>query len=263
MAEPVETPKTSPKPKWKLEESSVWWIGYFWDPGKSSDWFGNPGTILLLSSAPFFAGAYFGYRMPAEQLEDLIQGSVGGGGGKAEESIENRAPKTTAGSSEETKKSRAATKPSGRRAPPAVDPDAIRAVAARTASKALRIATLGTVGTFGLVGALGFYASGFRSLEEAVAGTKRWASSWGKSLEVAMGGDRALSKTHPEVLATKHMDGEGELRYIYDKYIKEEVDDREDALWQNGDGNEPETKRENSPTLYAVYEKYFKKKEDS
>ena len=41
-------------------------------------WLNSPGNILLLTSVPFFAGAYFGYRMPTEQLEDLIQGSVGG-----------------------------------------------------------------------------------------------------------------------------------------------------------------------------------------
>ena len=252
MAEPVETPKPNSKPRWKLEESSVWWLGYFWDPSKSSDWFGNPGTILLLSSAPFFAGAYFGYRVPTEQLEDLIQGSVGG----------NKTTDSSKGTKSTTTTTTTTPKSSVKRAP-VVDQDAVRVVAARTASKALRIATLGTVGTFGLLGALGFYMSGYQSLEEAVIGTKRWASSWGKSLEHAMGGDQALSKTHPEVLATKHMNSEDELRYIYDNYIKEEGDDDKDALWEESNVDDPQTKKDNSPTLYAIYEKYFKKKENN
>ena len=203
---------------------------------------------MLLTSVPFFAGAYFGYRMPTEQLEDLIQGSVGGtdkANGADKNSKTTSRTKTTSG-----KRLRAKT----------VDQDAIRAVAAHTASKALRIATLGTVGTFGFLSAVAFYISGYKSLEEAVVGTTRWASSLGKSIEYTMGGDKAVSRTHPEVLATKHMKEDEELRYIYDKYIKEGGDDDEDKLW--GDNDDPEKDKNPSPTLYTVYEKYFKSKGD-
>lgn len=232
---------------WKLEESSIWWLSYFWGPGKPSDWLSNPGNILLLTSVPFFAGAYFGYRMPTEQLEDLIQGSVGGTG--STDGVDSSSQKKALSSG---KRISASVK--------AVEHDAVRAVAAQTASKALRIATLGMVGTFGFIGAMGFYMSGYESLEEAVTGTTRWASSWGKSMEHVMGGDQAVSKTHPEVLATKHMKGDEELSYIYDKYIKEEVENDKDTLWQ--DDHDPQKDKDASPTLYTVYEKYFKKKEN-
>lgn len=228
------TPVTGWKSTWKLEDSSIWWLSYFWKPGSSSGWLNNPGNLLLLTSVPFFGGAYFGYRMPTERLEDLIQGSTGG---------------DTSRNGELVRKAKTA------------DHEATRAVAARTASKALRIATLGTVGTFGFVGAVGFYMSGYNSLEEAVKGTTTWASSWGKSLEHLMGGDQAVSKTHPEVLATRHMEGNEELRYIYDRYIKEDDDEHsEGALWQ--DPNDTKEEEDPAPTLYSIYEKYFGKKDD-
>lgn len=80
-------------------------------------------------------------------------------------------------------------------------------------------------------------------------------------MEQAVGGDQALSKTHPDVLATKHMKEEEQLSYVYDKYIKEECNEEEDALWTDDD--EQQRKEEAVPTLYSVYEKYFKKKENN
>ena len=198
-------------------------------PGESHNlksgggWLYNPGSTLLLTSVPFFAGAYFGYRIPIERLEGLAQeGTSEMGTGTP-------------------------TKPA--------DQQAIKAVAARTASRALRIATLGTVGTFGLFGAFGFYLSGYETLQDAVAGTKKWASSWGASLESLLGGDKAVSKTHPEVLATKHMKEEEELRYIYDKFIKGGENETGGDILE--DAND-----ESRPTLFTVYEKYFGKKDD-
>lgn len=216
--------------RWNLEEKSEW-LG----------WLNNPANILMVTSVPFFAGAYFGYRMPTEQLEELIQGSVGG---TSKDSQVSSKAKTASGKQISSE---------------AVDKDAIRRVAARTASKAFRIATLGTVGTFGILGAVSFYLSGYKSLKEAVEGTTKWASSWGKAIEHAMGGDTAVSKTHPDVLATKNMDGSGELNYVYDKYIKEAIGD-EDQMWGEPDGAQKDKKA--SPTLYAIYEKYFKSKEE-
>lgn len=226
------SPSTGSKSTWKLEDSSIWWLSYFWEPASSSGWLTNPGNILLLTSVPLFAGAYFGYRVPTDRLEDMIQGSTGG------DSSTDRVV----------------------RAAKAADQDATRAVAARTASRALRIATLGTVGTFGIVGALGFYLSGYNSLEEAVKETTTRTSSWSKSVEHLVGGDEAVSKTHPEVLATKHMKGEEELSYLYDKYIKEDYDKSiEGTSWEDSN----DTKEEDpAPNLYAIYEKYVLKKDD-
>ena len=236
---------------WKLEDSSIWWLSYFWEPGNILGWQNNPGNILLLTSVPFFAGAYFGYRMPTDRLEDLIQGSTGGSSRTGSDN--NNSDKRARNTATSGKRKGMAVKPA--------DQGAIKAVAAQTASKALRIATLGTVGTFGFIGAIGFYVSGYNSLEEAVVETTGWASSWGKSLEHLMGGDEALSKTHPEVLATKHMKGEEEWSYIYDKYIKDEIDEEDkDKMWQ--DVNDPKEEEDAAPTLYSIYEKYFPKKDD-
>jgi len=250
VAASTSTSTSTSASTWKLEESSIWWLSYFWEPGKPLGWISNPGNILLLTSVPFFAGAYFGYRMPTEQLEDLIQGGIGST--DSSDGIDNSSQKKSRINTSSGNRISASIK--------AVDQDLIRVAAAQTASKALRIATLGIVGAFGFVGAMGFYMSGHNSMENAVAGTTTWASSWGKSMEHVMGGDQAVSKTHPDVLATKHMKGEEEWRYVYDKYIKEEGDEDKDTLWQ--DDNEPQKDKDALPTLYSIYEKYFKKKDN-
>jgi hypothetical protein len=104
---------------------------------------------------------------------------------------------------------------------PVMDPDEARALASRMALRAFRIATLGTVGLFGFAGALGFYASGCRSLDEAVQGTKIWASSCRRSIEQMSGKDSGIYETHPDLIATQDMTGDEELQYLFDKYISE------------------------------------------
>ena len=74
-----------------------------------------------------------------------------------------------------------------------------------------------------------FYASGYTSVDEAVSATKIWASSWRERFENWLGMEDRPSKTHPEVLATKHMNEEEELKYIYDKYIKEPEERQQDS----------------------------------
>ena len=46
-----------------MEESSLWWLGL--------DIWKHPGNVLLISSIPFCAGAYFGYKKPSEKLQKL------------------------------------------------------------------------------------------------------------------------------------------------------------------------------------------------
>ena len=231
------------KKAWKLEESSLWWLSYCWstdENNNTSGWLQNPGNILFLTSVPLIAGTYFGLRMPADRLEDFVGGGLGDGG------VDNSNTKDTM--------SRKAA-----RIKTAADKEAIKAVAAQTASRALRIATLGTVGTFGFIGALGFYASGYDTIEGAVMATKRWTTSFSTSVESFFGGDTRDSKTHPEVQATKHMDDDEELQYIYDKYLKKEVEEDD----KNGaDINNPQKEEDSPPTLFTIYQKYFPKKDD-
>lgn len=67
----------------------------------------------------------------------------------------------------------------------------------------------------------GFYLSGCQSVNEAMTRTQRWASSRAKSFDEWIGLDQRESKTHPEVLATKHMTEQEELDYVYSRMMKE------------------------------------------
>jgi hypothetical protein len=111
---PEESPSStaSDKKEWKLDESSLWWL--------SLGVFQNPGNVLLVSSIPFCAGAYFGYRQPTEKMEKLV-GSFG---------TENSEAAKEFGSEAER-----------------------RLLGVRTAGRALRLGTLGSVGTFGILSA--------------------------------------------------------------------------------------------------------------
>lgn len=75
------------------------------------------------------------------------------------------------------------------------------------------------------VSIVGFYAAGYQSVEEAMDKTRIWASHSYRSFESWLNMEDRPSKTHPEVIATKHMNEEEELNYIYEKYIKEEEKD--------------------------------------
>ena len=81
----------------------------------------NPANVLLVSSIPFFAGAYLGFKKPTEKLEELV-GTAGDGNNK-----------NGGGDGVPT--------PERRR------------LGLRMASRALRLATMGTVGGFGILGA--------------------------------------------------------------------------------------------------------------
>lgn len=110
---------------WKLENSSLWWL--------SLDFFQNPANILLISSVPFCAGAYYGYSRPGNNLEEWV----------SDLPPENR---------DSTK----ATNSAGNRiARKAIEKEteimATRQLGAQLAVRALGVATLGIVGTFGVV----------------------------------------------------------------------------------------------------------------
>lgn len=72
-----------------------------------------------------------------------------------------------------------------------------------------------------LLSPVGFYAGGYKSLSEALDRTKIWASSYRQSFENWLGMEDRPSKTHPEVVATRHMTEDEEMNYLYEKYIKE------------------------------------------
>jgi hypothetical protein len=112
---PEESPPLSPTPdkkEWKLDESSLWWL--------SLGVFQNPGNVLLISSIPFCAGAYLGYRQPTEKMEKLV-GSFGTETSDASKEFGSDAER--------------------------------RLLGVRTAGRALRLGTLSSVGTFGILSA--------------------------------------------------------------------------------------------------------------
>lgn len=79
-----------------------------------------------------------------------------------------------------------------------------------------------------------FYGFGYRSVDEALNRTSIWATSWRESFEGFLGMEDRPSKTHPEVIATKHMNEEEELNYLYENYIKEPEDNtQQQDLYQN------------------------------
>ena len=100
------------------------------------------------------------------------------------------------------------------------------AVAVGTARRAFRYATVGTVGVFGLVGSIWFYViQGYRSLDDAKKEWTTMGNSIRNNLESFMGGDTAPSKSHPDVVATKNMSEEQEMKYLYEKYIQTAVEE--------------------------------------
>ena len=72
------------------------------------------------------------------------------------------------------------------------------------------------------------YTLGYRSVGEVIDSTKQWSSSWRQSFEYWLGMYDRQSKTHPEVVATRHMTEDEELQYLYDKYIHEDDNNDDD-----------------------------------
>jgi hypothetical protein len=184
----------------------------------------HPGNVLLLTSIPFFAGAFMGYKIPIESIEDMM--SSAGESSKSPTSSSSTAKGVSTSATRIVSPSTqiAATAASAEDALAAAEmsADEARALASRMAVRAFRIATFGTVATFGLVGAFGFYISGYGSVDEAVQGTRTYASSWRDSLERIFGSDRSPSRTHPDVLATKNMTEDEEMQYIYNNFMAED-----------------------------------------
>jgi hypothetical protein len=77
---------------------------------------------------------------------------------------------------------------------------------------------------------VGFYASGYRTVDECIKSTTRWASAWRQGFEDWVGFEDRASKTHPEVLATEHMSEDEVLNYVYDKYVKEPDENETDLI---------------------------------
>ena len=92
--------------------------------------FQHPASALLVTSIPFVAGSYFGYKQSAKRLQEW-------------------STETTVDSGESISK---------RMGDPIKNADKIQ-LGIHTAGRALRIATLATVGTFGLV-ASGMFVGG-------------------------------------------------------------------------------------------------------
>ncbi|KAG7374725.1 hypothetical protein IV203_013820 [Nitzschia inconspicua] len=216
----------------------------------------HPGNVLLLTSIPFLAGAFLGYRIPIERIEELasLSSSSSSPGNKPlsplSEVTSTKAthPATstamTEGSSSFVRSSSgsgssvALHRPTGEE----MSADEVRALASRMALRAFRIATLGTVAAFSLVGAVSFHISGYETIDDAVHGTRAWASSWSHSLQEYFGTTERKQKSRhdPDIRATNGMTEDEQLQYLYNKYIAE--DDASNKYYEN----EP-TKTNNKP----------------
>jgi hypothetical protein len=165
----------------------------------------HPGHVLLLTSIPFFAGAVIGYKIPMESV--VVSPSTPSNAGI-------NCGATAATKSDVTNSSRVISKPhlaSGtalstassspcvhHRVVEEMTQDEAVALASRMAVRAFRITSLGMVATFSMVGAVGFYVSGYHSVDEAVQGTRSWASSWYRSVKHSFGTNERL---YPDVEA--------------------------------------------------------------
>ncbi|KAG7349118.1 hypothetical protein IV203_011715 [Nitzschia inconspicua] len=213
----------------------------------------HPGNVMLLTSIPFLAGAFLGYRIPIERIEELASSSSSSPGNKPlsplsditsiRASCQSTSTAMTEGSSFVRSSSGigssvALHRPTGEE----MSADEVRALASRMALRAFRIATLGTVAAFSLVGAVGFHISGYETIDDAVHGTRAWASSWSHSLHEYFGTTERIRKSRPDpdISATNGMTEDEQLQYLYNKYIAE--DDASNKHYEN----EP-TKANNKP----------------
>ena len=238
-----------------LWESSVLWL--------SSEVLDSPGKVFGIGSVAVLVGTYLGYKIPASTIEQ-ISGGVKGVGISSSSSSSSRqpphssSPTTTVATNNSTSSAvSASTVTTSARSPasaitsttPSASAAAVasgtgttttvpyaeldaearaqrHAVAVGTARRAFRYATVGTVGVFGLVGSIWFYViRGYRSVDDAKTEWTKMGNSIRNNLESFMGGDTAPSKSHPDMVATKNMSEEQEMKYLYDKYIREAAEE--------------------------------------
>jgi hypothetical protein len=146
----------------------------------------HPGHCLLASSILCFYGSHRRYRA---SLDDVVYRVL---------------QKTSAGSAWETSKAEVGVR---------------RAVGTAVAVRALSVATMGSLGTFGLFGALAFYASGYKTVEEAVRGTTEWAQSGRRRMESMLGVESRVDMDDPEIRKLTEMTEDEQLNYISKKYF--------------------------------------------
>jgi len=121
----VDATSNKPQEGWTLENSSLWWLSF--------DLFQNPGKILLMTSIPFCAGAYYGYARPGNNLEEWVSDLP-----KEESDWKKGESQRSLGANRKALEREAQIMAS-------------RQLGLQVATRALGIATLGTVGTFGLL----------------------------------------------------------------------------------------------------------------
>lgn len=89
------------------------------------------------------------------------------------------------------------------------------------ARRALGLGTMLSVSSFGLFGAVAFYASGFRSFDQAVTYLHKWGPRKRSQLENFLGIDSKRYDGNEDVQATRNMTSDEELDYYRDKYFSE------------------------------------------
>jgi len=227
-----------------LWESSVLWL--------SSEVLDSPGKVFCIGSVAVLAGTYLGYKIPASTIEQISGGVRGVGISSSSKqpphSSSSAATTTVTTNNTTSSTTSASTVTTSAQSPASASAVASRtgtttttvpyaeldaetrvqrhAVAVGTARRAFRYATVGTVGVFGLVGSIWFYViQGYRSVDDAKTEWTTTGNSIRNNLESFMGGDTASSKSHPDMVATKNMSEEQEMKYLYEKYIREAAEE--------------------------------------
>ncbi|CAB9502084.1 Mate efflux family protein [Seminavis robusta] len=93
-----------------------------------------------------------------------------------------------------------------------------RAVGFSVAGRALKVATLVSVGSFGMFGAAVFFIGDWKSLEEGVVASRRWAQSKRKTLDKFLGVEERVDEDHPEVVSRRNMTIQEESQLLAKRY---------------------------------------------
>jgi hypothetical protein len=163
----------------------------------------TPAHVLAIGSLPFCIGAYVGYQ---RQVDKALK--------EQQKRQAARSKSTVPLSKAKAAFVRAKLTAEGR----------------VLAARALGIGTLLSFGGFGMICAFTFYASGYRSWNEAVTSVRRWGRKRRSVIEESYGFDLGF-RDHPDAKAIKDMTEDEELEYIQKKYLSN-VTDEEGA----GDG---------------------------
>lgn len=218
----INTSNSNNRSSLRWWESPVFWL--------TSEVLNSPTKVFCIGTVAVLAGTYVGFKIPASTIENISTRGYAAGMSSSSSSSSGPATAGSGLSSSTTHSSSQSTQ-----IPYAeLDPETRaqrQALAVGTARRAFRFATIGTVGVFGLAGSIWFYViQGYRSLDDATSAWTRLGKRIQTNLESFMGGDTAPSRRHPDMIATRNMTEDQEMKFLYDKYIREAAEEGGESL---------------------------------